>query len=98
MSTHNENSATLVNAGVSSTTTANTSQAVFASVKRNYILIQNISDTDMYLGIGFTPTVGGGILLKSSGGGYTAEGEFVPAGAVNIICAGAGKAFVALQG
>lgn len=98
MSTHNENSEALLNAGVSSITTANTSQSVFADVKRNYILIQNTSDTDMYMGIGFVPTVGGGILLKASGGGFSAEGEFVPKGAVNIICASAGKAFVALQG
>ena len=98
MTTHNENSAPLVNAGVSTITAGGTSQSVFASVTRNYILIQNLSDTDMYLGIGFTPSVGGGILLKSGGGGYTAEGEFVPAGSVNIICATTGKSFVALQG
>ena len=87
-----------MNASVSTITTGGTSQGVFASVARNYILVQNISDTDMYLGIGFTPTVGGGILLKASGGGFTAEGDFVPAGAVNIICATTGKSFVALQG
>ena len=98
MSTHNENSESLLNAGVLSITTANASQSVFADVKRNYLLIQNVSDADMYLGIGFIPTVGGGILLKASGGGFSAEGEFVPKGAVNIVCAGAGKAFVALQG
>lgn len=98
MPVNNENSRTLHNASVLSITSANTSQSVFAAVPRNYILIQNVSDTDMYLGIGFVPTVGGGILLRANGGGWSAEDDFVPAGAVNIICAGAGKAFVALQG
>ncbi|NDC26013.1 MAG: hypothetical protein EBZ49_18040, partial [Proteobacteria bacterium] len=41
----------------STITTGGTSQQVAASnTSRKYFLIQNISDTDMYLGVGYTPT------------------------------------------
>lgn len=94
----NENSAPVLPASTLTIAAANTSQQVFANQKRSYLLVQNNSDTDMWLGIGVTPSVGTGIRLLANGGGYVAENEFIPSGAVNIICSAAGKSFYALQG
>lgn len=52
----------------------------------------------MWLGIGVIPSVGTGIRLFANGGGYVAESDFIPSGAVRIICSAAGKAFYALEG
>jgi hypothetical protein len=93
-----ENSAPVTPATTLTITAANTSQQVFANQKRSYLLVQNNSDTDMWLGIGVVPTVGTGIRLLANGGGYVAEDGFIPSGAVNIICSVAGKTFYALQG
>lgn len=79
-------------------TTGGTSQQVAASnSSRVYFAIQNISDTDMYLGVGFTPTTTTGILLSKSGGGFVFESGFIPTQAINILCATTGKAFVAWE-
>lgn len=92
-----ENSAPVTPATIQTITTANSSQQVFANTKRSYLLVQNTSDTDMWLGIGLTPSVGTGIRLLAGGGGYVAENEFIPSGEVRIICSVAGKTFHALQ-
>ena len=82
----------------STITTGGTSQQVAASnTSRKYFLIQNISDTDMYLGVGYTPTTTTGILLAKSGSGITFESGFIPTSAINVLCATTGKAFVALE-
>jgi hypothetical protein len=79
-------------------TTGGTSQQVAASnSSRVYFAIQNISDTDMYLGIGYTPTTTTGILLTKSGGGFVFESGFIPTQAINLLCATTGKAFVAWE-
>lgn len=79
-------------------TTGGTSQQVAASnSSRVYFAIQNISDTDMYLGVGFTPTTTTGILLSKSGGGFVFESGFIPTQAINLLCATTGKAFVAWE-
>ena len=93
-----ENSAPVTPATTLTITTAATSQQVFANTKRSYLLVQNTSDTDMWLAIGTTPSVGTGIRLLAGGGGYVAEEGLIPSGAVNIICSAAGKTFYALQG
>lgn len=83
----------------STITTGGTSQQVAASnTSRKYFAIQNISDTDMYLGVGYTPTTTTGILLSKSGGGFVFESNFIPTQAINILCATTGKAFVAWEG
>lgn len=80
-------------------TTGGTSQQVAASnSSRKYFAIQNISDTAMYLGVGYTPTSTTGILLTANGGGFTLESNFIPTQAINILCATTGKAFVAWEG
>ncbi|MBU3721210.1 MAG: hypothetical protein FGM22_10780 [Burkholderiaceae bacterium] len=83
----------------STITTGGTSQQVAASnTSRKYFLIQNISDTDMYLGVGYTPTTTTGILLSKNGSGITFESGFIPTSAINVLCATTGKAFVSLEG
>jgi hypothetical protein len=84
-----------------SITTAATSQQVFASnASRKYLVVQNLSDTVMYLGVGFTPnsSTPQGLLLSANGGGIVFESNFIPTEAVNIVCATAGKRFQALEG
>jgi hypothetical protein len=93
-----ENSGPVTAASPLTITTANAVQQVFPNTKRSYLLVQNTSDTDMWLAIGTTPSVGTGIRLLAGGGGYVAEEGFIPSGAVNIICLVAGKSFYALQG
>jgi len=93
-----ENSAPVTPATTLTITSANTSQQVFENQKRSYLLVQNTSDTDMWLTIGTTPSVGTGIRLLAGGGGYVAEEGYIPSGVVNIICSAAGKSFYALQG
>jgi hypothetical protein len=94
-----ENSAPVTEASTLTITAANTSQQVFGNSKRSYLLVQNNSDTDMYIEIGGgAPSVGVGIRLLPNGGGFVAEHGFIPSGAVNIICSSAGKAFYAIQG
>jgi hypothetical protein len=93
-----ENSGPVFQASTQTITTGGTAQQVFSAASRNYLLVQNLSDTDMWLGLGFNPSVGNGIKLVANGGGFVAEGGFIPAGSVNILCATAGKAFSAIRG
>lgn len=98
MAIYDENSAPVALAASLTIAAANTAQQIFIDQKRSYLLVQNNSDTDMWLGIGVTPSVGTGIRLFANGGGFVAENEFIPSGAVRIICSAAGKAFYALEG
>lgn len=80
-------------------TTGGTHQQVFAAnADRKFLLIQNVSDTDMNLGIGYNPTASTGVFLSKSGGGIVFESGFIPTQEIRILCATTGKAFVALQG
>jgi len=59
----------------------------------SFILIQNLSDTDMYLGIsGFTPTGTSGILILKNGGLIRFDSTFLPTGEYKLITAGAAPA------
>lgn len=77
------------------------SQVVFnANTARKFIFIQNLSDTDMYVGLGFTPSSSTpfGILLKSGGGELRFDSGFIPSSQVNIVCSSDSKQFIALEG
>lgn len=77
---------------------SNTSQLLAsANNDRKYLFIQNLSNADMYVGVGFTPTVSTGILLVKSGGVISWD-RFIPTGRIEIICDTVGKAFTALEG
>jgi hypothetical protein len=93
-----ENSAPVTEAATQTITTAFAAQVVFADTKRSYLLVQNISDTDMWMEFNSPGAVGRGIRLLANGGGYVAESGFIPSGTVRIICSAAGKAFYAIQG
>ena len=80
-------------------TTGGTHQQVFAAnANRKFLLVQNVSDTDMNLGIGYNPTASTGIFLAKSGSGIVFESGFIPTQEIRILCATTGKAFVALEG
>lgn len=82
-----------------SISSANTSQQIVASnSSRKYFAVQNNSDTDMYVGVGYTPTTTIGAYLASGGGSLVFESGFVPTQAINILCTTSGKNFVAWEG
>ena len=79
------------------TVTANTSkEALASSSSRRYLLIQNISDTDMYFNFGATATTDN-MLITKNGGGIVFESGYVPTDAVNVICSGADKKYFILS-
>ena len=99
--TADSNRGNLTAASTQSITTGGTHQQVFASnASRKFLLVQNLSDTDMYLGIGFNPsdTTPAGLLLSKNGGGVVFESNYIPTSEIRIVCATTGKVFVALEG
>jgi hypothetical protein len=81
------NSSGVTNAS-NSTSASEVKSVVTISSSNVYILIQNISPQDMYLGIGFNPTATTGILLTAGGGAVEYSGQFMPTGTYNLITAG----------
>jgi hypothetical protein len=82
----------------STITTGNTAQLITAaSTKRKWLFFQNLSDTDMYLGIGYIPTTSNGMFIAKSGGNIRFE-VYVPTDAIRVLCASSSKAFVCLEG
>jgi hypothetical protein len=79
-------------------TTGNTAQLVMpANTDRRWLFFQNLSDTAMYLGIGYAPTTTNGMLIAASGGNIRFE-VFVPTDAIYVLCASSTKAFSCLEG
>jgi hypothetical protein len=65
---------------------------------RTYLLVQNVSDTAMWVNLGATATAGAGsILLSANGGSFVAEASAIPLGHVSILCATTGKAYTAKE-
>lgn len=85
--------------GSGSIAVANTSQQIFNSLSsRVYLLIQNISDTDMYINFGSVANIGAGSIKLVPNGSYElikTAGGFMNTEAINIICSVAGKEFTA---
>ncbi|NBU70552.1 MAG: hypothetical protein EBS53_03750 [Bacteroidetes bacterium] len=71
-------------------------EALASSSSRRYLLIQNISDTDMYFNFGATATTDN-MLIAKDGGGIVFESGYVPTDAVNVICSGASKKYFILS-
>ena len=71
---------------------------VAANASRVYLLIQNISDTDVYLDFAGGTATTSGVLIAASGGYYESPGGVVPTGAVTGISTGASKTLVVLEG
>ena len=77
-----------------SITTANTSYNVAnRNTSRRYALVQNISDTGMWLGIGTAATTTSGIFLASNSG-IVWESGYIPTPTLSILCTTSGKRFV----
>lgn len=69
-----------------------------ANGSRDYIIVQNVSDTAMWLNIGAVATAGNGsFLLAANGGSFVAEATKIPTGYVSILCATTGKAYTAKE-
>ena len=84
---------TTLSRGSQTITTGGTAQTVFAASGRNFLLI-------LYVGIGFTPTVGSGIWLKGGGGVDSTlmlSGNDIPNDAISVIAATTAHAFIAIQ-
>lgn len=79
---------------ISSGGTAQTVSA--ANEERRFFMLQNISDADMYVGVGYTPEVGLGLLIAKNGGTLTCD-TFVPVEEIKVICASSGKKFTSFE-
>jgi hypothetical protein len=90
------NAAVTVTAGTTSGTANTSAQALASSSTRQYLLIQNISDSDMYFNFGATATTSN-MLITKNGGGVVFETGFVPTDAVNVICSAASKSYYILS-
>lgn len=73
-------------------------EAIAANSNRKYALLVNDSDTDMYLALGKAAVVGEGIRLNKKGGWYEITAINLFTGAVNAICATAGKNLTTMEG
>lgn len=74
--------------------------ALPASTGISYRLLQNISDADIYLGLGKAAEMSKGIMLPKDGGMYemyVAKGNFYP-GEIHAVSSEAGKTLLFLQG
>lgn len=72
-------------------------EVIPAKLERKYLLVQNTSDRDMYVGIGVDPVVEGGLLLPKNGGSLICD-LFIPTQAINIYCDTDGKTYMCLEG
>lgn len=89
---------TPVDATTRTITTGGASQAVFAAnSNRRYLLIQNQSDTDMYINFGAVAAAGTTSVKIIPGSSYQ-DNQNPPTTTVTIVCATTGKAFAAKQG
>lgn len=86
--------------GSGSIAVLNVSQQVFAANPgRRYLLIQNQSDTAMFVNFGTAAVTTQPSIRIDAGAAleFGAHTGFVPTGTVNIICSAATKVFVAKQ-
>jgi len=90
------NGAVTVTTGTTSASANTSAQALASNSSRQYLLIQNISDTDMYFNFGAAATTSN-LFVAKSGSGIVFESGFVPTDAVNVICASASKAYYILS-
>ena len=92
---------TTISKGAQTIVAGGVAQTVFVANGRNFLLIQNNHATEaLFVGIGFTPTVGIGIWLKGGGGVDSTlmlSGNDIPNDAISVIAAATGHAFIAIQ-
>lgn len=69
-------------------------QVAAANPGRRYLLIQNVSDTAMWVNFGAVAVATQpSFLIAASGGSLVFEGSFVPTGLVSVFGATTGKAY-----
>ena len=83
--------------GTTSGTPSTTTEIFAANASRKYLLIQNISDTTIYVNLGADATVDNDSIKLLSNGSFIMEGNAVSIQTVNVISAGTSKEFVAKQ-
>lgn len=72
-------------------------QAVAASSDRNWLYIQNVSDTTMYVGFGVVALASQPSIQLAAGASITfVRTTFMPTGAISVIGATTGKGFTIL--
>ena len=82
-----------------SITTGGTAQLVMsANPDRKWLFFQNISNTHMHLGLGYIPTDDTGILVPANANASIQLEHYVVTDAIHVLCANAGKKYVALEG
>jgi hypothetical protein len=80
-------------------TTGGTSQQLAAAnTTRKYLLIQNVSTTDLWINFTTAAVVGQPSIKVVAGGNFVMESSFVSNEAVNIIGPTTGQAFTAKEG
>lgn len=86
---------------VEGSTANNASQeALPANGKRVYLLIQNLSNADLYVRFGAEAEASAGSLKLPANSTVPLEwsGSFVPSQSVNVFCATSSKAYTVLEG
>ena len=81
---------------VSGVTTLNSTQVLNSNANRRYLIVQNVSDTDIWLNFTDVATIGAGSIKLIPNGHYelsTAAGGYMTIEPLNIICSIAGKEF-----
>lgn len=75
---------------------AQTALAASDAARRQYIYIQNVSDTDMWFNTNGTTAVASqpSFLVKANGSSWESPPNFCPQGAVSVIGATTGKGFI----
>ncbi len=88
--------ASTTTAGVTSATPNTATQALAARALRNYLLFVNTSDTS--IGVNFSGAATGAVSIPvPAGGSFVAEGNYVPPGALSVICTAASKSYVIVE-
>jgi hypothetical protein len=81
----------------SATVTTADQEIVAVNPNRRYLLVQNDSDTTVYLSLNGAAVVGSGIRLNANGGSYEVNFTNLYTGAVNAIHDGAGDKNMCIQ-
>lgn len=89
------NGSVTVVAGTTDSTPSTSAEALATNSSRQYLYIQNNSDTDMYFNFGAAATTSH--LLVKAGVSVAFDSGFVPTNAVNVICGSASKSFYILH-
>lgn len=79
-----------------STADTNSNSVLSQNTTRQYLLFQNLSDTDMNINFGAAAS-SSTMLIPKNGGGIVFETGLVPTDAVNLICTAASKAYYILH-